>query len=230
MTSVLLVSTCPLWICKFLQCKLGDTIIGLVFHPTRWLVRFSLILICLSFQILNLSRTLSSWGSGNYRTSAPLLYEVASHVKQLPFRPLLSLYFVTLQGFTLHVFLSTLKYYCDYLTIVFHRYHIWTRLWVFKLHLYEHRFPHASHLYGFSPVWTRRCLFKSVLCVNRATHVSHLYGFSPAWIRLCAFKLHFCENLFPHAWHLNGFSPVCVRKWTTKWWLRENRAPQVSHL
>ena len=30
-------------------------------------------------------RTLSSWGSGNYRPSAPLLYEVASHVKQLPF-------------------------------------------------------------------------------------------------------------------------------------------------
>ena len=34
------------------------------------------------FQILNLFRTLSSWGRGNYRPSAPLLYEVASHVKQ----------------------------------------------------------------------------------------------------------------------------------------------------
>ena len=31
----------------------------------------------------------SSWGSDTYRPSAPLLYEVASHVKQLPFRPLL---------------------------------------------------------------------------------------------------------------------------------------------
>ena len=41
--------------------------------------------------MLNLFRTLSSWGSGNYRPSAPLLYEVASHVKQLPFRPLLSI-------------------------------------------------------------------------------------------------------------------------------------------
>ena len=59
------------------------------FHPTRWLVQFSLIWTCLSFQILNLFWTLSSWGSGNYRPSAPLLYEVASHVKQLPFRPLL---------------------------------------------------------------------------------------------------------------------------------------------
>ena len=28
-------------------------------------------------------------GSDNYRPSAPLLYEVASHVKQLPFRPIL---------------------------------------------------------------------------------------------------------------------------------------------
>ena len=57
-------------------------IVGWVFHPTRWLVRFSLIWICLSFQILNLFRTLSSWGSGNYRPSAPFLYEVASHVKK----------------------------------------------------------------------------------------------------------------------------------------------------
>ena len=66
-------------------------IVGWVFHPTRWLARFSLIWICLSFQILNLFRTLSSWGSINYRPSAPLLHEVASHVKQLPFRPLLLL-------------------------------------------------------------------------------------------------------------------------------------------
>ena len=48
-----------------------------------------LICTCLSFQILNLLRTLSSWGSGNYRPYAPFLYEVASHVKQLPFGPLL---------------------------------------------------------------------------------------------------------------------------------------------
>ena len=54
-------------------------IVGWVFHPTRWLVRFSLIWTCRSFQILNIFRTLSSWGSGNYRPSAPLLYEVASH-------------------------------------------------------------------------------------------------------------------------------------------------------
>ena len=66
-------------------------IVGWVFYPIRWLERFSLIWICLSFPILNLFRTLSSWGSINYKPSAPLLYEVASHVKQLPFRPLLLL-------------------------------------------------------------------------------------------------------------------------------------------
>ena len=66
-------------------------IVGWDFHPTRWLARFSLIWICLSFQILNLFRTLSSWGRINYRPSAPLLYEVASHVKKLPFRPILLL-------------------------------------------------------------------------------------------------------------------------------------------
>ena len=55
----------------------GNTV-GWVFHPTGWLVRFSLIWTCLSFQILNWFRTLSSWGSGNYSPSAPLLYEVAS--------------------------------------------------------------------------------------------------------------------------------------------------------
>ena len=38
---------------------------------------------------LYLFRTLSSWGSGKYRSSAPFLYQVASHVKQLPFRLLL---------------------------------------------------------------------------------------------------------------------------------------------
>ena len=74
-------------------------IVGWVFHPTRWLARFSLIWTCLSFQILNLFRTLSSWGSGNYRPSAPLLYEVASHVKQLPFRPILSLFFLIIMLF-----------------------------------------------------------------------------------------------------------------------------------
>ena len=47
------------------------------------------------FKILNLFRTLSSWGSSNYRPSAPFLYGVASHVKKLPFRPLLLLYVVS---------------------------------------------------------------------------------------------------------------------------------------
>ena len=42
-------------------------------------------------KILNLFRTFSSWGSSHYRPSAPLLYEVASHVKKLPFRPLFSI-------------------------------------------------------------------------------------------------------------------------------------------
>ena len=40
---------------------------------------------CLSFKILNLFGTLSPWGSGNYRPSAPFLYEVASHVKNCHF-------------------------------------------------------------------------------------------------------------------------------------------------
>ena len=48
-------------------------IVGWVFHPSRWLERFSLIWICLSFQILNLFRKLSSWGSINYKPSALLL-------------------------------------------------------------------------------------------------------------------------------------------------------------
>ena len=61
-------------------------IVGWVFHPTRWLARLPHL--NMPF-LLNLFRTLSSWGSGNYRLSARLLYEVASHVKQLPFRPLL---------------------------------------------------------------------------------------------------------------------------------------------
>ena len=69
-------------------------IVGWVIHPTRRLERFSLIWICLSFQILDLFRTLSSWGSGNYSPSAPLLYEVASHVKKQPFRPILLLYII----------------------------------------------------------------------------------------------------------------------------------------
>ena len=64
-------------------------ILGWVFHPTRRLARVSLIWTCLSFQILNLFRTLSSWGSVNYSRSATFLYdiEVASHIKKLPFRP-----------------------------------------------------------------------------------------------------------------------------------------------
>ena len=55
-------------------------IVGWVFHPTRWLVKFSH-LNMLSFKILNLFRTLSSCGSSNYRPSAPFLYEVANHIK-----------------------------------------------------------------------------------------------------------------------------------------------------
>ena len=70
---------------------LWGNIVWWVFHPTRWLARFSLIWKCLSFKILNILRTLSSWASDHYRPSAPLLYEVASHVKQLPFRPILLL-------------------------------------------------------------------------------------------------------------------------------------------
>ena len=38
-------------------------IVGRVFSPTRRLVRISHPNICLSFQILNLSKILSSWGS-----------------------------------------------------------------------------------------------------------------------------------------------------------------------
>ena len=63
------------WPCLKLRCAGGrefvssipgrGNIVGWVFHPTRWLERFSLIWICLSFQILNLFRTLSSWGSIN---------------------------------------------------------------------------------------------------------------------------------------------------------------------
>ena len=59
----------------------GNIVGWVVLYPTRWLARFSLIWKCLSFQILNLFITLSSWGSGNYRPSAPFLYEVASHDK-----------------------------------------------------------------------------------------------------------------------------------------------------
>ena len=40
---------------------------------------------CLSFKFLNLFGMLSSWGSSNYRPSAPFLYEVASHVKNCHF-------------------------------------------------------------------------------------------------------------------------------------------------
>ena len=61
------------------------TIVG-VFSPTRQLIRFSHLNMP-SFKILNLFRILlSPWGSGNYRLPAPFLYEVASHVKKLPFR------------------------------------------------------------------------------------------------------------------------------------------------
>ena len=49
----------------------------------------------------------SPWGSVNYRPSAPLLYEVASHVKQLPFRPFLLLYLAETSiflGWIVHAF------------------------------------------------------------------------------------------------------------------------------
>ena len=44
-----------------------------------------LIWMCLSFPILNLFGMLSPWGSGNYRPSAPFLYEVAGDVKNCHF-------------------------------------------------------------------------------------------------------------------------------------------------
>ena len=86
------------WPCLKLRCARGREFeprpgqySRMSFSSDQVTAQFSLIWKCLSFQILNLFRTLSSWGSGNYRASAPLLYEVASHVKQLPFRPLLLL-------------------------------------------------------------------------------------------------------------------------------------------
>ena len=58
-------------------------LVGWVFLPTRWLVRFSHLNIpLLQNSELILFRTLSSWGSSNYWPSAPFLYEVASHVKK----------------------------------------------------------------------------------------------------------------------------------------------------
>ena len=54
-------------------------IVGWVFHPDQVTGKGFLIWTCLSFKILNLFRTLSSWGSSNYRPSAPFLYDVASH-------------------------------------------------------------------------------------------------------------------------------------------------------
>ena len=56
-------------------------IVGWVFHPTQVTGTVSSSEHAFPSKILNLFRTLSSWGSGNYRPSAPLLYEVASHVK-----------------------------------------------------------------------------------------------------------------------------------------------------
>ena len=47
------------------------------------------------------------WGSGTYRPSAPLLYEVASHVKQLLFRPLvLLLYNILHRPYCIHYYLQ----------------------------------------------------------------------------------------------------------------------------
>ena len=60
------------------------TIVGRVFSPTKQLVPFSHLNVP-SFKILNLFGMLSTWGSSNYRPSAPFLYAVASHVKHCHF-------------------------------------------------------------------------------------------------------------------------------------------------
>ena len=61
-------------------------IVGWVFHPTRWLVRFSHLNMP-SFKMFNLFRTLSAWGISNYRPAFPL--SGSQPRKKLPFRPLL---------------------------------------------------------------------------------------------------------------------------------------------
>ena len=70
---------------------------------------------------------MSSWGSSNYRPSAPFLYEVASHVKKLPFRPLLLSFFAfhcrqcicTNTGITVALYVFIFSFHGS-LTIVLH--------------------------------------------------------------------------------------------------------------
>ena len=57
-------------------------IVGWVFHPDQVTGKVFSPEHALSFKILNLFTTLSTWGSSSYRPSAPFLYEVASHVKK----------------------------------------------------------------------------------------------------------------------------------------------------
>ena len=58
------------------------------------------VFVCIVF----LFGTLSPWGSSNYRPSAPFLYEVASHVKKVPFRPLLLVLFTMEMFCSQHLF------------------------------------------------------------------------------------------------------------------------------
>ena len=53
-------------------------IVGWVFHPTRWLVRFS----HLNMPFLQNSEFNTVLVNSNYRPSAPILYQVASYVKK----------------------------------------------------------------------------------------------------------------------------------------------------
>ena len=55
------------------------------------------------------------------------------------------------------------------------------------------------------------CWFLLLDWVNSLPHASQLYGFTPVWVRRCAVKLFFWANNFPHWSHLWFFSPVCVR-------------------
>ena len=57
-----------------------------------------LIWTCLSIQTLNLFRTLSSWGSGNYRPSAPFLYEVASQLNNCLPAIIIVIIIITVEG------------------------------------------------------------------------------------------------------------------------------------
>ena len=45
--------------------------------------------------------------------------------------------------------------------------------------------PHASHLYGFSPVWFLQWTAWVALSLKALPHMSPLYGFLPVWILSC---------------------------------------------